>query len=321
MRDMVHFYRLYIGPVANRTIAFGALAVAALSSCAATTSPDLEAHSIEVAGAKRGYSMYVSEACRYESAACPVVFGLHGGGIRGVSGEQFARSGDFVRAAQDRDVILVFPDAVNFNWNDGRPGIGGGMDDVGFVRALMAQVSTDVSGADMTRVYSTGISNGGHLSFRLACEMPDKIKAIAPVAATLSVELSKSCKPDRAVSVLNILGEQDPISPYDGGSIKNGRGEVLSAEKTWEFWQKANGCKDVGVARRDGTVTNHIAERCASEVKTSQISIADGGHTWPGHPGTGVMARLVGHTSMAIDATATIFDFFGIGVRNPASGK
>jgi polyhydroxybutyrate depolymerase len=292
-----------------------------LSSCSATQAAELEARSIEVGGLKRSYSVYASPACTLETAACAVVLGFHGGGMRGVSGKQLARSGDFVKAAQGRDVILVFPDAVGSNWNDGRPGIGGGIDDVGFVRALIAKIDADFPGADMKRIYATGMSNGGHLSFRLACEMPDRIKAIAPVAATLSVALSKSCKPAGAVSVLNILGEQDPISPYLGGTIKGGRGEVLSADATLAYWQRANRCRAGTVERVDGPVTTRSLDRCAGQVQTKQISLADGGHTWLGHPGAPMLTRLVGNTSMALDATNGIFDFFGIGVPASISRK
>ena len=272
----------------------------------------LEARTLEVAGTNRSYNIYVSPACRLPRARCPLVFGFHGGGLRAVSGRQLAQSGDFITAAARRNVVMVFPDAIASNWNDGRPGIGGGVDDIRFVRALIATLQNELPGVDRTRTFATGMSNGGHLSFRLACEMAGSITAIAPVAATLSVALSKQCAPRQPIPVLNILGTQDRLSPYSGGEIMGGRGMVLSAAQTLAFWARADRCADAVSESREGAVTVRQYTRCGGGAKVRQISLADGGHTWPGHPGALILARLVGPTSMSLDATTAIFDFFGI---------
>ncbi|WP_294088807.1 hypothetical protein [Sphingomonas sp.] len=292
-----------------------ALAGALMLAAAPATAQGLEARTLPVAGTTRSYMLYVSPACRLPRARCPLVLGFHGGGLRAVSGRQLAQSGDFVAAAARRDVVMAFPDAIASNWNDGRPGIGGGVDDVGFVRALIAAIQAELPGVDRARTYATGMSNGGHLSFRLACEMAGSITAIAPVAATLSVALSQRCAPVQPVPVLNILGEQDRVSPYGGGEIMGGRGMVLSAAQTLAFWGRANRCTGAVSETRAGPVTTRRYSRCAGGVEVRQISLADGGHSWPGHPGARFLARLVGPTSMSIDATATIFDFFGIAER------
>lgn len=286
----------------------------ALTACAQTSAKaaGLETGKIKVGGAERTYSIYIAPSCVKATADCPILLGFHGGGVRGVSGKQFEKFGDWVTAAQRRKVILVFPDALNRNWNDGRAEVGNNVDDVGFVRALIAQVRRDNRGADRVRVYATGISNGGHLSYRLACEMPETITAIAPVAASLSVALTKRCAPATPVSILNILGEQDPISPYGGGKNKGGRGSVTSAAETLAFWQKANGCMGDARVTINGTVTTRSFDRCNGQVQLRQLSIADGGHTWPGHPVAPFLTRFIGKTSMAFDATAMILDFFGI---------
>ncbi len=291
-----------------------ALLGATLTACTqnpANAEP-LKSATIRAGETERTYSFYIAPACAKANAECPILLGFHGGGVPGVSGKQFERSGDWVAAAKGRDVIMVFPDAIDNNWNDGRPEVGGNRDDVGFVRALIAQVRKDNPGADATRVYATGMSNGGHLSFRLACEMPETITAIAPVAASLSLALSKRCAPANPVPVLNIVGAKDPISPAEGGQIKGGRGTVLSIADTLAFWQKANGCSGAVNEVVEGTVTTRVFERCNGQTQVRQLSIADGGHTWPGHPGAPASVRFVGETSMAFDATEVIFDFFGI---------
>jgi polyhydroxybutyrate depolymerase len=226
------------------------------------------------------------------------------------------RAGSIPATSARRHVVMVFPDAIDRNWNDGRPGIGGGVDDVGFVRALIARIRADVAGIDPARTYATGMSNGGHMSFRLACEMPDTITAIAPVAATLSVALSQRCAPARPVSVLNILGERDPISPFAGGQIRGRRGAVMSAAQTLDFWSQQNRCANRLREDRAGPRTTRYLPQCpegsALRTRVVQMSLADGGHTWPGYPTSRFLERIVGPTSMAINATTTIFDFFGI---------
>lgn len=309
-----------LGEIACRIIRTGRqmlavmVAATALSACtqAVAKTPGLETRTIRVGDTDRTYSTYIAPACVKAKAACPIVLGFHGGGARGVSGEQFAKTGDWVVAAKRRKVVLVFPDALNLNWNDGRAEVGGDVDDVGLVRALIAKVRRDNRGTDRIRVYATGISNGGHLSHRLACEMPETITAIAPVAASLSVALSRRCSLSRPVSVLNIVGEQDPISPYGGGEIRGGRGTVISAADTLSFWQKANGCSGDATTTHNGTVTIRRFDQCNGQVQVRQMSIADAGHTWPGSPSDPAVARFAGETSQAFDATTTIFDFFDI---------
>jgi polyhydroxybutyrate depolymerase len=122
----------------------------------------------------------------------------------------------FDEIAASRGFIVAYPESVNTHWNDTRalsPA-----DDVGFVRALIAEVERAYP-VDHARVYATGISNGGFFSQRLACDLSDQIAAVASVAATMPETLVPVCHPSRSVSVMFIQGTADPLVPIEGGAI------------------------------------------------------------------------------------------------------
>jgi polyhydroxybutyrate depolymerase len=93
------------------------------------------------------------------------------------------------------------------------------VDDVGFLRALVARFATE-HGADRARVFATGISNGGQMALRLALEAPELVRGVAPVAASLPAERNMDCRPaGRPVSVLIMNGTADPMNPFGGGDV------------------------------------------------------------------------------------------------------
>jgi polyhydroxybutyrate depolymerase len=221
--------------------------------------------------------------------------------------------------ADERGFIAVYPDGLNQNWNDGRPEVNPGVDDVGFISALIEELISEY-GIDPERVYSTGISNGGMFSLRLACELPDKIAAVAPVAALMGENLSRTCSPPRPVPVMFVMGTGDPLVPWEGGKIEAGRidrGYVLSAAESVSLWVEADGCSRTPAVTYlpdedpgDGTRIRgevYAGGRDGSEVV--MLAVEGGGHTWPG----GIQylrERTIGLTSRDIDAGEIIWDFF-----------
>ncbi len=301
-----------------------AVSLVTATSCAAAPAPvNSQQRWVAVGGLTRTWLQVVPPACATATANCPLVFGFHGGGIRGVSGAQFDQQSKLSAAAAQRGFILVLPNAREVNWNDGRPEVGETADDVAFVKAILAAVRTEKLGIDRSRIFATGMSNGGHMSFRLACEMADTFRAIAPVAATLGTVTAARCRPARPISVLNIVGTADPISPYDGGMIRyrNGksRGEILSSDATFAFWAKADGCRAPATRSTadadpgDGTsVITEMHVGCAGGSVVERRSIVGGGHVWPGETPKGIVAMMVGHPTRELAGTDTVLDFFGI---------
>src|SRR5882724_9502810 len=234
--------------------------------------------------AVRTYRLYAAPSSN--RAPMPVLLILHGGGGSGGAMEGMSL-GQFNRIADRHRAVILYPDGVGRNWNDGRSDLHAqavqeGVDDVGFLRAVVEDAGTRFP-IDRKRIYAAGISNGGLMSYRLACDAANFFAAVVPVAANLSVELAAECRPSRAVPVAIINGTDDPIMPWIGGEIKvpwNRRGEVLSAQESFERWIKIGDCAlpVTHMAKNqspdDGTsLVRHVARECkdGGEVRLYEI--------------------------------------------------
>jgi polyhydroxybutyrate depolymerase len=245
---------------------------------------------------------------------------LHGGGGTGGGMEWLTRRG-FNRIADREGALIVYPDGIGHGWNDGRNGIRSGdaasVDDLAFLRSLPQQLAA-LHPVDPARVYVTGISNGGMMSYRLACDAAQVFAAAAPVAANMAVELRGACHPARAVPVLIMNGVEDPIMPWKGGAVRvlwMTRGTVLSAEDSAALWLALDHCGAlepqslIEADPADGTTAAPRRARCGSEGEVRLYEIRGGGHTWPkGEPYLG--PRIVGRVSQALDANEAIWAFF-----------
>ena len=211
-----------------------------------------------------------------------------------------------------RNALLTFNAGTCCGW-----ALGHRIDDVGFVNALLDELEKQYS-IDPDRVYSTGLSNGAMLSYRLACELSDRIAAIAPVAATIGVS---GCKPKRPVSVIHFHGLQDHNAMFNGGKGPKSisQTDMKSVPETIEMWVKLNGCPPTPTEETRGEATRlaYGPGRDGSEVVLWKL--ADGGHTWPG----GEITRLenwygLGKVNRDISASDLMWEFFK---RHPRSGR
>ncbi len=247
---------------------------------------------------------------------------LHGGGgtHRGMLRLTQKR---FNELAERDGFFVVYPQGIDKSWNDGRPDkISGahrkGIDDVGFFEALIAHLTTRYP-IDSARIFVTGISNGGLMSYRLGCSLPDKIRAIAPVTAQIPAAIEPLCRSESSVSLAVFNGTEDPLVPYDGGQItvfRKQRGAVLSTGETIRIWRKKNRCSSEAVTTQlpdiaaDGTrVTRIEYSRCDEDARVVLYRIEGGGHTWP--DGRQYLSKsLIGKTTRDINGCDAIWDFF-----------
>ncbi len=254
----------------------------------------------------------------------PLVIVLHGGGGTGQNMQRYLTRGGFDALSDEEGFVVVYPDGVERHWNDGRKldryrAHREGVDDVGFISKLIDHQVANLR-IDPRRVYVTGISNGGLMSYRLACQLTEKIAAIAAVTASLSEKLSATCTPSANVSVLIMNGTEDPLVPWDGGDIHFRRrtfGKVLSTQDTLKFWVERNRCspstplvKAWDENQEDGTrVRRQVYGECGDDAEVVLYTIEGGGHTWPG--GYQYLPEwVIGKTSLEIDANETIWRFF-----------
>jgi polyhydroxybutyrate depolymerase len=272
-------------------------------------------HTLMVGGAARSYLLYVPSG--YQSGrALPLVLVFHGGGSRA---RAMTTHTGFTRVAEREGFAVVYPEGLQERWNDGR-GYGASHDDVVFVRALLDTLGRRVT-LDSSRIYATGISNGGMFAYRLACDLPGVLAAIAPVAGAVPAALAERCAGAAPVSVAAFQGTADPLLPYAGGGRgASGRGEVLSALRSVELWARVAGCPADGeleAARdsvRDGTrVRPRRWTGCRGGREVVLYTIEGGGHTWPDGPPVG---PRVGRVTRELDATEVIWAFFAAHPRS-----
>ncbi|MEW6647567.1 MAG: PHB depolymerase family esterase [Pseudomonadota bacterium] len=273
-------------------------------------------YTIQHGGLKRMYRIHVPAA--YDVARpVPVVFALHGGG-----GSMDYQANDayygLITKSEQEGFVAVFPNGFSklpggklATWNAGNC-CGGARDanadDVGFIREVVADVTRRVN-VDRSRIYATGMSNGGLMSYRLACEMSDVFSAIAPVAGTDNTQV---CSPERAVSVLHIHARNDNHVLFDGGAGPGARDkskvtDFTSVPATLAKWVGLNGCAPTPrrILDKPGVYCEVYAPcRDGAEV---QLCVTDsGGHSWPG----GHKPRGGEAPSQAVSANDVMWDFF-----------
>ena len=178
------------------------------------------------------------------------------------------------------------------------------------MNALIDQVSGQV-GIDPDRVYVTGMSNGAIMSGRIACQMSDRIAAVAQVAGTVAVDIAPTCEPGRPVPILEIHGTDDPLVPYDGGTVAamlGGRGDVIGVDAWASFWVANDSAAEQPETTlgTDTTIRTWKGATPASDVVFYRVDGA--GHTWP--DGMQYLPKLIiGPTTHTFDASEVIWAF------------
>jgi polyhydroxybutyrate depolymerase len=252
-----------------------------------------------------------------------MVLCLHDGGSTSEDLVRLTRR-SFNRLAEADNFIVAYPKALNGYWNDGRQDSVSlshyrNIDDVGFISKVM-DFAIDSFKIEKERIFVTGFSEGGLMTFRLACELTSKIEAFAVVAASLALDQIVECTPDTTISFMIINGTRDPILPYEGGQIiidTKESGSVLSVEEAINYWLLENGCTEKSVTRdvpNSDTFDETRSERttwdnCKNKEKIVLVEVNNGGHTWPGGRQF-ENERVVGKVAEDFDAAEIIWKFF-----------
>lgn len=190
--------------------------------------------------------------------------------------------------ANAENFIVVYPEGVEggmFNirtWNAGACcgfASNNNIDDVGFVNSLLNTLIEQYS-IDTSRIYASGMSNGGLMAHRLACELSNRIAAIAPVASSISMT---ECTPDRPVSVIQFHSYLDTNIPHLGGVGTGPSGyDNPSQEDVMNLWANINNCNTTEDVIDDEQYTFTKRTNCDSDTEIHHYLTHDGGHSWPG---------------------------------------
>jgi polyhydroxybutyrate depolymerase len=235
----------------------------------------------------------------------PVVLNLHGLGE--TAQEQVLLTG-MNDEADANGFLVVYPSGINMSWNAGRccgDAQSQGLDDLGFLKALLERLPLAYC-VDPRRVYATGMSNGGMMTYRLACDLSDRIAAAAPVAGALVLP---SCTRARAVPLFHFHGTADPLVPYNGGYAAVPVALFPAVPDEVAGWAADNGCSPAPTEffRKDDTHCIRY-DHCRDEAEVALCTVDGGGHTWPG----GLPIVFTGATTNAISATKMMWDFFAL---------
>lgn len=254
-------------------------------------------------GIARTYRIYVP-AIYNSSVPVPLVLNLHGYGSNNTSQEAY---GDFRPIADTANFIIVHPNGTldgsgNLYWNSFGWSL---VDDVGFLSALIDTVSAAYT-IDENSIYSTGMSNGGFMSYDLACSLSSRIAAIASVTGSMTPGHKNSCVPLRPVPVMQIHGTADATVPYNGSAT------MVHIDSLVKFWVQYNNCLPApaitalpDVNATDGcTAERHLFSGGAMGSTVELYKVNGGGHSWPGAPVN------INVTNMDFSASREIWRFF-----------
>ena len=331
-----------IGLLLSLCASLGACASAKPRACAPADAKPGAALSCELPGfAQRPYDIHLP-ADYAPARPVPVVLAIHGGGGNSRAAARTTCPGgdidspDCLHAMAGREgVAVVYPNGTGARllaklrtWNAGGGAEGwqcvsgrackDGVDDIAYFRALLADLARWIA-VDPRRVYATGLSNGGAMSHRLACQMAERIAAIAALGGENQYATTAACAPRRPVPVLQIHGTADPCWRYEGGKAACAQRDdmqKISVEASMRIWAAINGCASARAAQpasqpmaSEAHIRTERIPWAGCRADTELIRVVGGGHVWPGgwaYFREGVIGPMVRGWS----ANRVILDFF-----------
>lgn len=281
------------------------------------TPSDTQALTTRSGGKPREYLLHVPPSYTKAKPA-PLVITIHGFSQWPAHQLWLSR---WNKLADEKGVIVAYPSGTGL---PKRWAMGGANHakfdsaaDVAFLRKMIGEIARDYS-IDASRIYVNGLSNGGGMTYILACELADHIAAVGVVSGGF-MEPGGGCRPSRPVPVIAFHGDADDIVPYGGGELFVAPTPFPSLESWIAAWGRRNAC---GSAPVTAPVTPHVRTThfsgCAAGSEVILYTIEGGGHTWPG--GEALPEIIAGHTTQEIDATRLMWAFFEKHARRPGAG-
>jgi polyhydroxybutyrate depolymerase len=322
-------------------IGLALLLFASASGCAAVprvASPEMPDQSIRVGETVRWYKVYRPASL---PARAPAIVLLHGGtgSMYTIFGKRRAKgTRAWLNIADRHGALLIVPNGLNAsgdargdrqNWNDGREWAAStGADDVGFIEQLVAHLAVEHD-LDSSRIFATGASNGGMMTYRLLVEAPAVFAGGAAFIANMPRDLAQNGERPPPVPIMIATSTDDRLMPYRGGEILNGlvrsRGAVLSTRETVAWWAKVNNARPPEAERalpdtvpEDGcrlVVTDYPAQGNDSAPVTV-IRMDGGGHAMPTRLARTMtdsrvpVGRLIGTVCNDAEGAELAWDFF-----------
>ena len=252
---------------------------------------------------ERYYLIYVP-ANIDQNSEIPLLFSLHGYGGSAIRNIEYT---NFRSLADENGFIVIFPQGAPFtsqlvssssHWNSGGWTSGSDVDDVDFIETIIDQ-SLIKHNINESRIYSTGMSNGGFMSYHLACNLSSRIAAIASVTGSMTFETYDECNPSHPTPVLQIHGALDPTVPFSGNTTLG----MKSIPDSMNYWATFNSCDaEPVIAIADFfdegySIQYDYYENCMNNVSVELVLHSTMRHTWPNF------------NSLSLPASISIWDF------------
>ncbi|HEY1009663.1 MAG TPA: PHB depolymerase family esterase [Daejeonella sp.] len=204
--------------------------------------PGIHTETVKFGGLDRKYMYYIPQGYT-EKAKLPVVFFLHGMGASAQIGVNVLGPQFHARAERDK-AIVVYPEATSKHWNDKLGGsypLTDSVNDVGYISSLIDLFIKEFKG-DPSRIYVSGSSNGGMMTYRLSVDIPGKIAAAAPFISSISDEVAAQFPRAEPIPIIITSGTADTVIKWSGGPIRVTRtASILSGDANVAYWVKRNG--------------------------------------------------------------------------------
>ena len=222
----------------------------------------------------REYLLYIPQSYSDDNPL-PVMLNFHG---FGGTAERHLQNADMRTLSESKGFILIYPQGTLLggypHWNPSPIGEGNksSTDDLGFIDRLLSTLPEKIN-IDSSKIYACGYSNGGFLSYALACNLTDKIAAIGSVAGTMVSDTYENCQATVQKPMINIHGAKDPIVPYGGAP------GLVSINNVLDFWAELNLAENMSTNFFDG-VENYMYKDSLGTPLVSHFKIINGTHTW-----------------------------------------
>ena len=249
----------------------------------------LKSYSLTHDNLDRTYDVFVPDSLKKNA---PVFFIFHGSygtsaGMRGATGF------DFEYLAQEKGFLVVYPQGYKNFWNDCRGSADyeanlKDVDDIGYYKKVINLIEKDF-GINKNNIISTGISNGGHMVYKLAYEIPKSTFLHAPLVANLPIKNNNDCDISEVeVNMAIFNGTNDQINPYNGGLVSllgnDSRGEVLSSEESYKYWRDLSFFEEENfkiLPERDENLNSSVTKKDVIGSKIVALyTLVNGGHIY-----------------------------------------
>lgn len=231
---------------------------------------------IDVDGVLRSYYISYPSDINSDDNSIPLIINMHGFGGNAASQVSYTQMNQY---AHPQNIAVVYPQGLNNSWNVYTYWDNNWYDDVAFMSAMIDQIAIDFN-IDLDRIYACGMSNGGYMTYRLACDLSDKIAAFGSVTGNFMLTSISDCtSQDREVPIIHFHGTSDQVVNYYPPSFDG----ALTIGESIDFWTSYNNLTSENVESISNNVEVYTYSKESSETKFVHYKVTNGGHVWFGN--------------------------------------